>query len=125
MLLFCQVERYELHKRSFTTVYDRLHTIYAPYTTVFLRITWPSITVVYLHDRVRRNTEKYGDRIRSVYARKRPYFGKLRHIDHDFFAFLCHPLQRWNQSTDQSDKMACDRSVYRSTDRKPFYQTGR
>lgn len=35
-------------------VHDRVHTIYAPYTTVFGR------------DRIRRNRTKYGDRIGSI-----------------------------------------------------------
>jgi hypothetical protein len=42
-----------------------------PYTTVFLRITWSRITIVYLRDRIRRYTEKSGDR-------KRPYFHRIR-----------------------------------------------
>ena len=64
-----QVDSYGLRKRSFTivydTVYDRIHAIYAPYTTVFWRITWSSITVVYLRDRIRSYTEKNGGRERS------------------------------------------------------------
>ena len=77
-----QVDVYELRIRSFTTiydpVYDRIHAIYAPYTTVFFRITWLSITIVFLRDHIRRNTEKNGGRKRSVYRRKRPYFHRIR-----------------------------------------------
>lgn len=57
-----QVERYGIRRQSFKTVYsvvyDRLHTIYAPYTTVFLRITWSRITFVYLRDPIRRTYTK-------------------------------------------------------------------
>jgi hypothetical protein len=77
-----QVEHYGVRKRSYTAVYDavydRLQSIYAPYTTVFCRITWSSITGVYLRDRTRRTTEKNGGRIRSIYGRKRPYFFRIR-----------------------------------------------
>ena len=65
-------------------VYDRIHVIYAPYTTVFGRKTCDRITIVFDRDRIRRNTAKYGDRIGAfsvvndriipVYGRKRPYF---------------------------------------------------
>ena len=43
-----QVERYGLRKPSFTTVYHRLHTTYAPYTTVlhgFVLRSYISVTV--------------------------------------------------------------------------------
>ncbi len=81
-VLVTQVDRYGLRIRSFTAVYDvvydRIHAIYASYTTVFRRITWSSITVGYLRGRIRRNTETaYGaftlvnDRIFSVYGCKR------------------------------------------------------
>ncbi len=77
-----QVDCYELRIRSYTTVYGvvygRIHTIYAPYTTVFLRNTWSRITIVYFRDRIRRYTEKYGDRKRRVYDRKRSYLSRLR-----------------------------------------------
>ena len=69
LLIHSQVDVYELRIRSFTTIYDpvygRIHAIYAPYTTVFWRITWSSITVVYLRDRIRSYTEKNGGRERS------------------------------------------------------------
>ncbi len=42
----------------YDAVYDRIHAIYASYTTVFRRITWSSITVGYLRGRIRRNTER-------------------------------------------------------------------
>jgi hypothetical protein len=51
--------------------------------TVFLRITCDSITIVYVRDRIRRNTETVNgvftlvnDRIVSVYGRKRACFEK-------------------------------------------------
>jgi hypothetical protein len=54
----------QLMPRSTITdsVYDRIHTIYAPYTTVFLRITCDSITIVYVRDRIRRS---YTERLHS------------------------------------------------------------
>src|SRR5689334_15806209 len=53
------------------------------------------------------------DRIFPVYGHKGPFFGKLRDIDHDFVFVLCRLRRRWSWSTDQSDKMVCDQSVYR------------
>ena len=64
--LHTQVEHYGLRIHSFTAVYDagygRIHAIYTPYTTVFLRITWGRITTVYLRDRIRQYTMKNGSR---------------------------------------------------------------
>ena len=64
----------------YDAVYDRIHTMYAPYTTVFRRNTCDRITIVSVRDRIRPDTAKYGDRIRRVYAMytvvydsKRPY----------------------------------------------------
>ena len=53
--------------RSIVTdsVNARLRSYTTPYTTVFWRITWSSITVVYLRDRIRSYTEKNGGRERS------------------------------------------------------------
>src|ERR1700722_21039902 len=75
--ILTQDDKYGVRIRSFTSVYDvvydRLHAFYAPYTTVFRRFTRSCITVVYLRDRIWRDTEKNGDRIRSVFIRKRPF----------------------------------------------------
>ncbi len=40
-------------RTPYTVVNDRIHAIYAPYTTVFLRITCDSITIVFDRDRIR------------------------------------------------------------------------
>ena len=101
--MISQVDVYELRIRSFTTiydpVYDRIHAIYAPYTTVFFRITWLSITIVCRRDRIRRNTEVvYGgytivnDRIVTVYGRIRSFFivisvGYWENCTLDYFSF--------------------------------------
>jgi hypothetical protein len=62
-----QIDRYELHKPPFTTVYyavkDGIHALYVPNTTVFLRITWYSITIVYLWERIQRKTHFVKDRV--------------------------------------------------------------
>jgi len=51
-------------RTSYTFVNNRIHAIYALYTTVFRRNTRGRITIVYDRDRTRRNTAKYWDRIR-------------------------------------------------------------
>ncbi len=72
--IMTQVDRYGIRIRRC------IHTIYAPYTTVFHRITWHRITIVYVRDR-----------ILNVYAGKRASFENLRYIDHDFLLFIPPP----------------------------------
>jgi hypothetical protein len=67
------------------------------YTTVFRHKTCDRITIVYVRDRIRRNTETVSDRIFPIYGRKWAYTGKPRYADHEFLPY-------WNH--------------------KPFYQTG-
>jgi hypothetical protein len=99
MNFFSQVDRYGVRIRSFTAVndavYDRIHAIYAPYTIVFRRIIWSSITVVYLRGRIRKNTETaYGaftlvnDRVFSVYGRKRASLENYGTLTMDLSRFM-------------------------------------
>jgi hypothetical protein len=92
LFLLTQVDGYGL----------RIHTIHAPYTTVFRHNICDRITIVCHRDRIRWNTAKYGDRIRSVYARKRPYFSRVQSFTAvfwkitvqwpSFFAVSYHPV---------------------------------